>query len=262
MKKIAILAIIILAVGGGIVAYASESKGSSNDNSINNTIQSSDSNTNNNNNNNNGQSYNQGNGENNSNNTEVENQNSNDTNSSTIGQENTSINSDSTNKDKTTNTKESSNNVINKNTTNHLSTSKYKDMFLIMFNHGICTPISLEPTPGAKSANAWQFNPYTTGKLISQGDKWDKVMIENKIGYVPKANVVIGTLICKYALTKNSNTFIYSSQSTNSQVVKVLPKNTSVWVEYNNDGWSNVSTSNDLIGGYILTKDLKFESKS
>ncbi len=222
MKKIAILAIIILAVGGGIVAYASESKGLSKDNSINNTIQSSDSNTN----NNNGQSYNQGNGEN-----------------------------------KTTNTEESSNNVINKNTTNHLSTSKYKNMFL-MFTQTICTPISLEPAPGVKSANAWQFNPYTTGKLISQGDKWDKVMIENKIWYVPKANVVIGTLICKYALAKNSNTFIYSSQSTNSQVVEALPKNTSVWVEYNNDGWSNVSTSNDLIGGYILTKDLEFESKS
>ena len=176
MKKIAILAIIILAVGGGIVAYASESKGLSKDNSINNTIQSSDSNTN----NNNGQSYNQGNGENNSNNTEVENQNSNNTNSSTIGQDNTSINSDNTDKDKTTNTEESSNNVINKNTTNHLSTSKYKNMFL-MFTQTICTPISLEPAPGVKSANAWQFNPYTTGKLISQGDKWDKVMIENKI---------------------------------------------------------------------------------
>ncbi len=148
MKKIAILAIIILAVGGGIVAYASESKGLSKDNSINNTIQSSDSNTN----NNNGQSYNQGNGENKTTNTE----------------------------DKTTNTEESSNNVINKNTTNHLSTSKYKNMFL-MFTQTICTPISLEPAPGVKSANAWQFNPYTTGKLISQGDKWDKVMIENKI---------------------------------------------------------------------------------
>lgn len=249
MKKIAILAIIILAVGGGIVAYASESKGSSNDNSINNTIQSSDSNTNN---NNNGQSYNQGNGENNSNNTEVENQNSNDTNSGKPVQSHTN---------KAVETTSTTNSNNNDNPVNFAVTGESQNIYLVATST-LTTPISLQSVPSEKASSVWQFNEFATGKLISEGDKWDKVMIENKVGYVPKANVAIGTLVNSSAETINKQTMIYSSPNTNSQVVEVLLQNTSVWVQSNNDGWSNIYIPNSTVSGYILTKDLKFESKS
>lgn len=166
-------------------------------------------------------------------------------------------NNDSSNK---TITKTSKNNT-NDNFANFAVTGESQNIYLVSTST-LTTPISLQSAPSEKASSVWQFNEFATGKLISEGDKWDKVMIENKVGYVPKANVAIGTLVNSSAQILNKQTMLYSSPNTNSQVIEVLLQNTPVWVQSNNDGWSNVSISNGLSGGYILTKDLKFESKS